>query len=448
MKAFHAYDIRGIYGEEFNSYDVFRIGYFLPSVLNAKKVLIGRDVRTSSPEILESLTGGLTRGGAEVYDAGLSTTPMIYWMTAKYDFDASVMITASHNPKEYNGLKISRREALPVGYDTGLNRLEQHISKPDPLLHISGGKRFDFDRKQEYINFLNSYRGDISSLKTAIDASNGMAGLLINDIFGQEAFVINKKMDGTFPVHSPNPLNLANYKELRKVILDNGCDLGMMFDGDADRVVFTDEQGGFISPDLVIAVLGHYFLGELGLKGNILQDIRSSKSVGEYLRNMGGVMHTWKVGRAFAALKLREIDGIYGGELAGHYYFRDFYYSDSAFLTAILVTRVLAGLNKDGIRFSHLVGRISRYHSSGEVNFVVGNKGEAIEEVVEAMKKAEHPDAVYDFDGYRVEFRDWWFNIRPSNTEPYLRLILEANSKALLNEKLEQIKSIIHQYTV
>jgi len=447
VKAFHAYDIRGVYGTDFNKEDAYRIGFFLPELLNARKILIGRDDRISSPEIFENLCRGINDAGADVYDAGLTTTPMIYWGTAKYDFDASVMITASHNPKEYNGMKVSGKNALPIGYDTGLKEIETKINENAPISpKEKKGKTVAFDIKEDYLTFQKQYLSDLSGLNISVDCSNGMAGLLIKELLKDRPVYINANLDGTFPNHEPNPLLPENLVQLQETVLKNNSDIGVIFDGDADRVMFVDENAKFVSPDLIIALLGHYFLEEKGLRGNVLQDIRTSKAVGEYIRNLGGTMHTWRVGRAYAALKLREIDGIFGGELAGHYYFKDFYYSDSGIMASLLVLRLVHRFKKEGKSFSQIIGNIKKYANSGEINFRIEKKKEAMDAVRDAVISKEKPDTSYDFDGYRVEFPDWWFNIRPSNTEPYLRLLVEAKTEELLTEKVNFIKNIINQF--
>ena len=193
----------------------------------------------------------------------------------------------------------------------------------------------------------------------------------------------------------------------------------------------------------MISVLAHYFLEEKGLKGNVLQDIRTSKAVAEYIEKMGSKMRMWRVGRAYAAMKLREIDGIFGGELAGHYYFKDFYYSDSGIMASLIILGVLSKMKKKGISFSQLIGNIAKYANSGEINFEIEKKSEAMEQIKNYFTSLEKPVAFYDFDGYRIEFKDWWFNVRPSNTDPYLRFIAEANNQNLLNEKIEKVKEII-----
>ena len=432
---------------DFDKETAYKVGYFLPELLSADKVLVGRDARVSSPEIHDCLLKGITDAGADVYDVGLSTTPMVYFGTAYYGFKASVQITASHNPAEYNGLKVSRENALPVGLDTGLGLIKEWIEsgRPCPVAQ-EPGKVYEKDMKKDYLDFLLKYKGDWSGLKIAMDVSNGMASLFVRDIFGDQPTYIYEQMDGSFPNHEPNPLVPANVEDLKKLVARTKSDVGVIFDGDADRVMFVDENSRFISPDLMIAVLGHYFLEERGEKGYIHQDIRSSKAVGEYLAPMGGIMNTWRVGRAYAALKLRELDGVYGGELAGHYYFRDFYYSDSGLLAAILILNVVARKKEEGLSLSQLIARIEKYQNSGEINFKLDRKQEAMDAVRDYFMSQEKATASMDFDGYRVEFPDWWFNIRPSNTEPYLRFLCEATTKELLDEKVAKVREIIEQY--
>ncbi len=444
MGAFHAYDIRGVYNRDFNKDDAYKIGYHLVGLLRTKKVLVGRDVRVSSPEIFEYLCNGITDAGADVYNVGLATTPMVYFATAQHGFNASVQITASHNSKEYNGMKVSRENALPVGYDNGLKDIEEKIKSGAPMpLAEEKGKVIEYPVRVEYVSFLKKYLGNYSNLKIGIDCSNGMAALLIKDLLGNAPLYIFDELDGTFPNHEANPLVPENVVDLQKLVRKHSCDVGVIFDGDADRVMFVDENGRFISPDLMIAVLGHYFLEERGEKGIVLQDIRTSKAVGEYLKPLGGEMRTWRVGRAFAAHKLREIDGIFGGELAGHYYFRDFYYSDSGLLACLIILNVISRFKREGVTLSQLIARIETYANSGEINFRIENKRGAMDAVRNHFTAHEAPTASYDFDGYRVEFPDWWFNIRPSNTEPYLRFIAEAKNRELLDEKVNTVKQIV-----
>lgn len=447
MGAFHAYDIRGVYNKDFNKNDVYRMGYFLPRLLNTNKILVGRDARESSPEVYEYLVKGINDAGADVFDIGLATTPLVYYTTAKLGFKASVQITASHNPREYNGLKISRENALPVGYDAGLKELEQLVKSGEVVVAEKRGVVTPVKVKEEYLEFLRGKLQDISNLKIAVDCSNGMAGLFIHQILGDAPAYIYDDVDGTFPNHEANPLVQENVADLKALVAETGSDIGVIFDGDADRVMFVDEKGRFVSPDLIIALLGHYFLKDMPAGQKVLQDIRSSKAVGEYLvKHFGVEMHTWRVGRAYAAIKLREIDGVFGGELAGHYYFRDFFYSDSGILASILTLNVVADFKRKGVAFSQLVDEIGTYHNSGEINFKIQQKQEAMDAIKKHFEETETPTAFYDFDGYRIEFADWWLNVRPSNTEPYLRFLAEATSEEKLNKIVEQARQIIVSY--
>lgn len=443
--AFKAYDIRGVFGTDFTEKDIYRIGFFLPRLLKAKKVLVGMDVRLSSQLIYDNLSKGITDSGADVDFCGHSTTPMIYWATAKFDYSASVMITASHNPAKYNGLKISRREALPVGYDSGLRELQRLAETKEIVPVDKKGNINQFDFREEYFEFLKPYIPELNGLKIAVDCSNGMGSIMIKDLLGDSPNYIYDTPDGTFPNHEPNPLEQENVADLSKLVIEKRCDVGLIFDGDADRVMFVDEKGQFIQPDMMIALLADYYASQ-GKSGKCLQDIRTSKSVTEYVESRGFKMHTWRVGRAYAALKLREINGLFGGELAGHYYFQDFYYSDSAYLAALILLGEIRKAKEKGITLSELISKISVYHGSGEINLHIEDKAKAIKAVVTEMQRCETTVKIYDFDGYRIEFSDWWFNIRQSNTEPYLRLLIEAKTPELLKKKQDAILEVLHVF--
>ena len=446
MGAFKAYDFRGVFGKDFDLDTIYKFGFFLPSLLKADKILIGRDMRLTSDDMFQALARGITDAGADAYDMGLTTTPMVYYFTAKHHFPASVMITASHNPKDYNGLKVSKTDALPVGYDTGLGELEQKVLHEEVTVTAPKGKIVDYPVKDEYLAFQSQYRYPIDNLNIVMDCSNGMASILVKEIFGKQPLYLFDTLDGTFPNHEANPLEPENIVDLQEKVRETKADIGVVFDGDADRVMFVDEHGDFIPPDLMIAVLGHYFIEEKNIQGLVIQDIRTSKSVAEYLEKMGREMYIWRVGRAYAAMKLREIDGAFGGEYAGHYYFRDFFYSDSAMIAAQVILHVVAEMKKKGVSVSQLIGRIRRYANSGEINFTIEEKKAAMEAVVNTAVAQEKPEKILDFDGYRVEFADWWFNIRPSNTEPYLRLLMEARTEALLKEKRAFIEGILKPF--
>ncbi len=448
MKAFKAYDIRGVWGTDLNEEIAYRIGYFLPDVLPAKTFLVGRDMRLSSDTVFERLTTGLNDRGVNVDSIGLSTTPLIYWATAKLDYEASVMITASHNPSNHNGFKISAKDAKPVGYDTGLNKLEKLVeSDTKPVVSVHRGIVKEIDVYSQYIDFQRQFLGDISKLNVAVDCSNGASNIFIKQLLGDTPYYINDTLDGRFPGHEPNPLEARNQEQIKELVLKNKCDIGLLFDGDADRITFIDENGQFISPDLIIAFLGNYFLGEKKQKGIVLQDIRSSRAIQEYLgRLYHAHVETWRVGRAYAALKLRELDGCFGGELAGHYYFRDFYYSDSGIMAALIVLRLLARFKTEKKTMSMIINEISKYHNSGEINFTVEKKKEAMDAVRDHFMTIEKPERYLDFDGYRLDYQDWWLNIRPSNTEPYLRFLAEAKDEKKLKDIVETVCGIIRDF--
>ena len=446
MGAFHAYDIRGIYGKDFDAATAYKVGYFIPGLLGAEKVLVGRDCRLSSQEIHDALVEGICDAGADVYDIGLSSTPLVYFGTANYGFKASVQITASHNPAEYNGMKVSRENALPVGLDNGLGQIRDWIEEGrETPVSPKQGKVIDTDIKKDYVDFLMKYKADYSNLRIAFDLSNGMANLFAKEIFrGENADFLFDTLDGRFPNHDPNPLIPRNIEQLQGLVKRNGADVGVIYDGDADRVMFVDEKADFVAPDLIIALMSRYFVGERGEKNpRVLQEIRSSKAVAEYLAPLGCDVRTWRVGRAYAAPRLREIDGLWGGELAGHYYFKDFFYSDSGLLASMIVLRIVSTLKKEGKTLSQAMAEIARYRNSGEINFRVEDKAGAMEAVKRHFTAKETPEVVMDFDGYRLEFKDWWFNIRPSNTEPYLRFICEAGSDAVLEGKIAEVTRII-----
>ena len=445
MGAFHAYDIRGVYGQDFDSTTAYKVGYFIPELLRTDKVLVGRDCRVSSEEIHDALIQGLTDAGADVYDIGLSSTPMVYFGTANYGFKASVQITASHNPAEYNGMKVSRENALPVGLENGLGQIKKWIEDQRPTPPApEKGEVHPMDIHKDYMDFMLKYKGDYSKLRIAFDLSNGMSNLFAKEVFGDSPAYIFDEIDGRFPNHEPNPLIPKNVEPLKELVRRTGADVGVIYDGDADRVMFVDEKSQFVAPDLVIALMAHYFIGERHEESpRVLQEIRSSKAVGEYLAPYGVDLHTWRVGRAYAAPKLREIDGLWGGELAGHYYFKDFFYSDSGLLASMIVLRIVAALKEQGRTFSEAITDIAGYENSGEINFKLEDKAGAMDAVKDFFMSQEKAEAFMDFDGYRAEFKDWWFNIRPSNTEPYLRFICEATSKELLEQKVAQAKEIL-----
>lgn len=447
MSVFKAYDIRGVWKTDFNEDTVYKVGFFLPQLLKTDHVVVGRDVRLSSPTIHDYLVKGITDSGADVWDLGLSTTPMVYFATNYLKADASVQITASHNPPQYNGLKISRTGALPVGGETGLKDLERMVNTEKVVPSEKKGSVKDYSSvKDAYIAFFEPYVKGLDDLSLSVDCSNGMSSLIVKDVFKniKDIHYIYDTLDGSFPHHEPNPLEEVNCKDLEKFVLKNSSDCGIIYDGDADRVVFVDDKGNWIEPDYITAVLGYYYK-EKGIVGNCLCDIRTSKSTTDYLEKLGWNVTIWKVGHAYAKLKIREINGVFGGELAGHYYFREFGNCDSGVLASLLVLNVVKELKSKGKTLSSLLEEIVNYENSRETNFRLENKDDAINALYN--RYAKDATRVMDYDGYRIEYPDWWFNVRKSNTEPYLRIVCEAKTPELLKEKMQEISSIIKSFS-
>ncbi len=437
---FKNYDIRGKYKIDLDEKTAYKIGYFLPRLLETDKILVGRDGRISSPSLYAALCDGITANGADVFNLGIATTPMVYYFTEKLGFDCSVQITASHNSKEYNGFKVSRTHARPVGYDNGLSILEKWVENEEIIISETRGKVHDLDMKQEYIRFMKSKLPDISNLKIVIDCSNGAACIAAREIFGDNVICLNGELDGEFPAHEPNPLDEKNARQLKDAVKEYNADVGVLFDGDGDRVVFIDEKGQFISPDLITAVLAE----ECTEPGDtVIYDIRTSRSVDKHLREMGRSTYMWRVGRVHATEKLRELSAVLGGELAGHYYFKEFIYCDSGILAA---TAVFKRLSKGDKAFSEIIKEIACYAYSGEINFKIKNKSAAMTALLDMAQEKEIPLHIYDFDGYRVEYENRWFNIRASNTEDYLRLVAEAGTEGLLTEMLWEIKKVLAEF--
>ncbi len=451
---FKSYDIRGVYGKEWDAGTAYAIGLHLPALLGARRIGIGRDVRLSSEEIFAEVARGICDAGCDVADIGLCDTPAVYFATAFYALDGSIMITASHNPPEYNGMKVSRREAVPVGYESGLADLERSLgavpgaSRGAPIAAAgSRGSVRCLDIRADYLAHLGAFRSDLGGMRVVIDCSNGMAGIFLHDALrgtdGDFRFLFDEP-DGRFPNHPPNPLVEENLNALKRAVVRQEAGAGICFDGDADRVMFVDERGRFVSPDLVIAILGQYYFAEhrerlAGGSRVATYDVRTSRAVVERLSELGAEPRICKVGHSHAKKLLRETQGILGGELAGHYYFRENYFCDSGMIAALIVLEVLA---QSGRRLSELVGAIQRYFFSGEINFAVSNGPQ----IVDRIRADYSAGSLTDLDGIRIDFPDWWFNLRVSNTEPLLRLVVETTTRETLEKRTRELGDAIRRY--
>ena len=454
MSFFKAYDMRGTFGADFDLDVVYRVGRHLPEVIGGGsgggpfRVLVGRDARTSSPDVAGALIAGLRDAGAQVDDIGPATTPMVYFFTAEEGFDASVMVTASHNPPSDNGLKVSRRGALPVGYDSGLAELERlvgaHRSSPHGPARIAAVREgTDPVRLAKYVAWLKAHGGfdaDASRLRFAVDCSDGMASILAHELFGARAVYINDRPDGTFPHHAPNPLRADAREQIAAVVREGGLDCGVIFDGDADRCMFVDEKGEFIQPDFLIPLLAETF----GERAPVIHDVRTSRAAIERLASDGFTPVMGKVGHAFAKVLLRESKAVCGGELAGHYYFRDFHFCDSGELAALRLLGAFAAAKEAGQSVSGALAPVTRrYANSGEVNFKVDDKPAAIARALAAAAELGDETGRSEIDGYRLEYAEGWISIRQSNTEPYLRLIVECDTAERLENWLGALSAAI-----
>ncbi len=447
---FKAYDIRGVYRSQFDETDAWKIGLataqFLRSLLhgyergqaNRQSLCVGYDMRTHSKSLAKALTEGMNSAGANVVDIGMIDTPQMYFAVNHLGTCGGVQVTASHNPAQYNGFKISGLEARPIGQDTGLKEIK-HIALA--LLHTKGsatGSVEHCDLTAEYKKHVRKFLNkDIKKLKVAVDASNGMAGKMFPVFFGDcgiEIIPLNFEHTGTFK-HDPNPLIEANLAELKAVIKDKRADFGICFDGDADRLMLVDEQGENIGCDILTALMVPYFLNKAP-KSAVVYDLRSSWVVQEEIIKYGGTPRRERVGHAFMKKTLRDAHAVFGGELSGHFYYRDNFYADSGLITMANVLNIVSESDKP---VSELVRPLKRYFTTGEVNFEVEDK----QAVMKDLARRYHEGRQDDLDGLTVQFKDWWFNIRPSNTEPLLRLNIEAKSKATLDKMYAEIKGVL-----
>lgn len=436
--------MRGTFAADFDLDTVYKVGLALPKVVKGNRWLVGRDCRTTSDAVHDALVKGLSEAGAEVSDLGLCTTPMVYFFTAADGFDGSVMITASHNPPSDNGLKVSKATALPVGYANGLNEVERLVGEMQaqaggPLPSV---KKIP-DALSRYVAWQKGRCGDFSGLRLAVDCSNGMASLFAREMF-PDAVLLNDTPDGTFPNHSPNPLKSDAREQIAKVVREKGLDCGVIFDGDADRAMFVDENGDFVQPDYLVPIVARATMGSLKFKVEsskldgkvkIIHDVRTSRGAIETLREDGFEPVMVPVGHAFAKPILRECGALCGGELAGHYYFSEFFGCDSGLLAATRILSEVAKAKAAGKTFSEMMKPIvSRYANSGELNFRVEDKDAAIARVLAAAAKLARETGRSEMDGVRLEFDEGWISVRKSNTEPYLRLLVECREKGMLEK--------------
>jgi len=439
MAVFKAYDVRGTYPDQVDEALFEKIGLAAVPVLKAKTVVVGRDMRPSGVPLAKAMIAGLTKAGADVIDIGMASTPMVYFATAFFGAGAGVQITASHNPAEYNGCKFCREDAIPVAYDTGMAEMEQRIRAGTLPAAARAGKVETRPIGAEYLKRLLSFRENIAPLKVVIDAGNGVMGAFLPALCAELPCRVTPlfwEPDGTFPNHEANPLKEENMRDLVKKVRELGADLGVAFDGDGDRCMVVDETGAIIPADFITALMARVMIGrEKG--ATILYDLRSSWVCKEEVEKHGGKPSMCRVGHSFIKAQMRETKAIFAGELSGHFYFRDMHYTDNAELAMLSVLNLLS---KERKKLSELVAPLHRYAASGEINFEVADKDGAMA----AVEREFGPGGeVKKLDGLSVIHRDWWCNVRPSNTEPVLRLNLEARTPALRDEMRAKVEKVI-----
>lgn len=432
VEAFGAYDIRGIYPDTINEEIAYRIGRFFPELFSARKVVVGNDIRLSGPVLKSALVKGLTESGCDVIDIGQCGTEMIYFTTAHLQLDGGIMITASHNPKEYNGMKFVRQEARPISGDTGLRELEKQVADGElPAKAKQAGRIEKLDIVEDYVKHILSYVdvAKLKPLKVVVNAGNGAAGPILDvmeKLLPFELVKVHHTPDGNFPNGVPNPLLPENRESTAKAVRETGADAGIAWDGDFDRCFMFDEQGNFIEGYYMVGFLAKAFL-QKNPGEKIIYDPRLIWNTEELVKENGGIPVMSKSGHAFIKEKMREENAVYGGEMSAHHYFRDFSYCDSGMIPWLLVLELLSNTDKT---FSELMKeRMDRYPCSGEINSKVKDVDEVLKCIeVEYGKRGE----ITKIDGLSVSFDDWRFNLRRSNTEPVIRLNVECKQDGSL----------------
>jgi phosphomannomutase len=439
---FKAYDVRGLAPDELTPEIAYAIGRAAVASLKLDNVAVGRDMRISGPALSAALIDGIRDQGADVTDIGLVSTDALYFVVGRFGYSAGVMVTASHNPAKYNGFKICREEARALSLSTGLAEIRDVVLQGQPPINGRRGALKRQDRLDAYVDHVLGLVdvAKIRPLKIAVDAGNGMAGLTIPQTFKHLPCTIVPlyfELDGTFPNHEANPLEPENIEKLQQVVLQEQCDLGVAFDGDADRMFLIDERGRFISGDMVTTMVAGKML-ERDPGAAVVYNLICSRAVPETIVRLGGRPIRSRVGHSYIKATMRAEDAVFGGEHSGHFYFRDNWYADSGMIALLTVLELLSEAHRP---LSELLRPLDPYVRSGEIN----------SEVVDPIVTMQAVEAVYEgmastidhLDGVTIQFSDWWFNLRPSNTQPLLRLNVEADDQETLNRKTKEVLGLI-----
>ncbi len=441
MSIFKAYDIRGTYPDQIDEPLARRIGSAFARFLGARRLVVGRDMRSMALSIQDAVIDGILDTGCDVVDIGLASTPMAYYAIGALDVDGGLIVTASHNPAQYIGFKMCREEARPLSGETGIGEIRALVESSDLAAAAQRGKRDTVDCKQGFVERIAGFAATIAPTHLVVDYANGMGAWEGPEIFaripGLEVVSLYDELDGSFPNHEANPLLEANLDDLRAEVLRSGAALGVSFDGDADRCAFVDEEGRTVRADLITVILARGMLARSPGKG-IIYDLRSSRVVAEEVRRLGGRPVRERVGHSFMKETMRREDCIGGVELSGHFYFAENNYTDCGILACILT---LAQLSAEGRSLKDAADELRRYHGTGEINFRVEDKTSMMKTVEAAFADGE----VDYLDGVTVAYPDWWVNVRPSNTEPYLRMCLEADSVELMESRRDQLIALLGQ---
>jgi len=434
---FHKYDIRGIYPSQINEETVYKIAKAFVFFTKSKKILVARDKRKSSDSLHKALIKGITEMGCDVIDIGYSTTPLFYYSVATLKADSGIIITASHNEGKFNGLKLTKKNAYPFRYSE-ISKIKQLIETKNFIISkkIKKGKIYYKNVIDKYVSKLLKYSKIKRKLKVVIDTGNGMGHLTVSKVFSKlniNTTYIFKEIDQTYPNHLANPLKTETLKDLQKKVLEKKADLGIAFDGDCDRVGFVDENGKIIPMDLITALLSKTILKKKP-KSKILHDLRSSRIVKETIIKNNGIPIEYKVGHAFIKEKMHKDNIIFSGEVSGHYFYSDFFCCENSILTCLLVMNEI-----NNYKLSEIIKPFRKYYKTKEINFKNKNCTKILKDLEHKYKTGK----IKKTDGIKIDYKDWWFNLRLSNTENLLRLNLEANTKELMTQKLKEIKKII-----
>jgi phosphomannomutase len=443
-KIFKAYDIRGVYNVQFDHSTAYKIGQAYTNYIKPKKVAIGRDVRSSGEEIKTSLIEGLNNAGVDVVDIGVISTDMLYFAVAHYGFDGGIVVSASHNPREYNGFKMVREKSIAISSDTGLNEIRDMVlNEKYEVKSDVKGKIEKLEIVDDYVNNILSFVdiNSIKPMKVVLSANFGMAGIISKKILSRipaniEYVCLDCEPDGNFPKGRPDPLIPDRRIETSEMVISEKADLAVAWDADADRCFFFDENGDFVEGYFIVGLLAKTLLADHP-GGKILYDPRLTWATIETVENAGGIPICTKAGHTFIKDRMRKEDAIFAGEMSAHYYFRDYWYADNGMIPFLMVMEILSKENKT---LSDILKPVTgKYFVSGEINTLVNDPEKSIQNVREKYKDGR----IETIDGLSIEFDDWRFNLRPSNTEPVIRLNVESTKKELMEQKRDEILPLL-----